>query len=71
LAAAVGAVLATAGTLVAMAASPAVAAGATGGSGASLPYVEVEAAKAATTGTLIGPSLARGSWPTRRPIARP
>jgi hypothetical protein len=61
LAAALGAVLATAGTLVALAASPAAAAGATGGSGASLPYVEVEAAKAtATTGTLIGPSVSQG-----------
>ncbi|MEZ0108294.1 hypothetical protein ABH920_002292 [Catenulispora sp. EB89] len=61
LAAALGAVLATAGTMVALAASPAAAAGATGGSGASLPYVEVEAAKAtATTGTLIGPSVSQG-----------
>ncbi|MEY9929595.1 hypothetical protein ABH926_004235 [Catenulispora sp. GP43] len=60
MAAALGAVLATAGTLVALAASPAAAAGATGGSGASLPYVEVEAAKAATTGTLIGPSFSQG-----------
>ena len=60
-AAALGAVLATAGTLVALAASPAAAAGATGGAGASLPYVEVEAAKAtATTGTLIGPSVMQG-----------
>ena len=59
-AAALGAVVATAGTLVALAASPAAAAGATGGSGASLPYLEVEAAKAATTGTLIGPSFSQG-----------
>ncbi|WP_194899794.1 right-handed parallel beta-helix repeat-containing protein, partial [Catenulispora pinisilvae] len=60
LAAALGTVLATAGALVALAASPAAAAGATGGGGASLPYVEVEAAKAATTGTLIGPSFSQG-----------
>ncbi|MEY9910809.1 riboflavin synthase alpha subunit [Catenulispora sp. MAP12-49] len=60
MAAALGAVLATAGTLVALAASPAAAAGATGGSGASLPYVEVQAAKSATTGSLIGPSFSQG-----------
>ncbi|NUP47876.1 MAG: choice-of-anchor D domain-containing protein, partial [Catenulispora sp.] len=39
---------------------PASAAGATGGAGASLPYAEVEAAAAATTGTLIGPSYTQG-----------
>ena len=60
LAAAVGGVLLAAGGLTLSAAAPAAAAAATGGAGASLPYAEVEAANAATTGTLIGPSYAQG-----------
>jgi hypothetical protein len=35
-------------------------AAATGGSGASLPYVEVQAENSATTGTIIGPSYTQG-----------
>jgi hypothetical protein len=45
--------------LVAVAAQPALAA-ATGGSGASLPYVEVQAENSATNGTVIGPSYTQG-----------
>ncbi|MYS21613.1 parallel beta-helix repeat (two copies), partial [Streptomyces sp. DvalAA-14] len=51
--------LVAAGVL-ALAAQPAVAATATGGSGASLPYVEVQAENSATNGTTIGPSFAAG-----------
>ncbi|MFC4033132.1 choice-of-anchor D domain-containing protein [Streptomyces polygonati] len=46
--------------LLAIAAPPASAATATGGSGASLPYVEVQAENSATNGTTIGPSYAAG-----------
>jgi F5/8 type C domain/Pectate lyase superfamily protein/Abnormal spindle-like microcephaly-assoc'd, ASPM-SPD-2-Hydin len=42
------------------AAAPAAAAAATGGSGASLPYVEVQAENSATNGTTIGPSYTQG-----------
>jgi hypothetical protein len=45
-----------------VAAGPANAA-ATGGPGASLPYVELQAENAATTGTIIGPSVAYGTLP--------
>jgi hypothetical protein len=45
--------------LLAVAAQPALAA-ATGGSGASLPYVEVQAENSATNGTVIGPSYTQG-----------
>ncbi|MDX6243573.1 MAG: hypothetical protein QOE76_1296, partial [Frankiales bacterium] len=38
-------------------------AAATGGPGASLPYVEIQAENAATTGTIIGPSVAYGTLP--------
>ena len=51
------ALLASGGALVA--AAPAWAA-ATGGSGASLPYVEVQAENSATNGTIIGPSYTQG-----------
>jgi parallel beta-helix repeat protein len=51
------ALLATGGALVA--AAPAWAA-ATGGSGASLPYTEVQAENSATNGTVIGPSYTQG-----------
>ncbi|MEC3996613.1 discoidin domain-containing protein [Actinacidiphila sp. DG2A-62] len=53
-----GAALVAAG-VVAVAAQPALAA-ATGGSGASLPYVEVQAENSSTNGTVIGPSWAYG-----------
>ena len=56
------AVLAAGGVL-ALAGAPAAAAtpaAATGGSGASLPYVEVQAENSATNGTVIGPSWAYG-----------
>ncbi|MFI6250852.1 choice-of-anchor D domain-containing protein [Streptomyces sp. NPDC051016] len=43
-----------------LAVAPAVAAAATGGSGASLPYVEVQAENSATNGTTIGPSYTQG-----------
>ncbi|HEY4453703.1 MAG TPA: choice-of-anchor D domain-containing protein, partial [Pseudonocardiaceae bacterium] len=43
-----------------VAALPAAAATATGGSGATLPYVEVQAENSATNGTIIGPSYAQG-----------
>jgi hypothetical protein len=54
--------LLTSGGLLALAAAPASAAtaAATGGSGASLPYVEVQAENSATNGTVIGPSWAAG-----------
>jgi hypothetical protein len=52
------ALLASAG-VVALAAPPAWAA-ATGGSGASLPYAEVQAENSATNGTVIGPSYTQG-----------
>ncbi|WP_405579342.1 choice-of-anchor D domain-containing protein [Streptomyces sp. NBC_01190] len=52
------ALLAAAG-VIALAAQPAWAA-ATGGSGASLPYVEVQAENSATNGTVIGPSYSAG-----------
>ena len=45
--------------LVAVGVQPALAA-ATGGSGASLPYVEVQAENSATNGTVIGPSYTQG-----------
>ncbi len=51
------ALLASGGALVA--AAPATAA-ATGGSGASLPYTEVQAENSATNGTVIGPSYTQG-----------
>ncbi|MCX4745326.1 choice-of-anchor D domain-containing protein [Kitasatospora sp. NBC_01287] len=55
------ALLTTAG-IVALAAPPALAAaaGATGGSGASLPYTEVQAESSATNGSVIGPSYTQG-----------
>ncbi len=56
--AASAATLAAAG-VAAIAAQPALAA-ATGGSGASLPYVEVQAENSATNGTVIGPSYTQG-----------
>ena len=53
------ALLASGGALVAVA--PALAAtSATGGSGASLPYTEVQAENSATNGTVIGPSYTQG-----------
>ncbi|MFE9421440.1 discoidin domain-containing protein [Kitasatospora sp. NPDC006697] len=48
------------GGVLAVAAPPALAATATGGSGAALPYVEVQAENSATNGTVIGPSYAQG-----------
>ena len=45
----------------ALAAQPAFAAAATGGSGANLPYVEVQAENSATNGSVIGPSYAAGT----------
>ena len=56
---AVGTAMLAAISLVALAVQPAWAA-ATGGSGASLPYVEVQAENSATNGTVIGPSYAQG-----------
>jgi hypothetical protein len=53
------ALIAAAG-VIALAAPPASAATATGGSGASLPYVEVQAENSATNGAAIGPSFAAG-----------
>jgi parallel beta-helix repeat protein len=53
-----GTALLTGGVL-ALAVQPAAAA-ATGGSGASLPYVEVQAESSATNGTVIGPSYTQG-----------
>ena len=43
-----------------VAALPAAAAAATGGSGATLPYVEVQAENSATNGSIIGPSYTQG-----------
>ena len=51
--------MAAAGVVLATSAAPSWAA-ATGGSGASLPYVEVQAANASYTGSLIGPSYTQG-----------
>jgi hypothetical protein len=51
--------LLAAGGVLALAAAPASAA-ATGGSGASLPYAEVQAENSATSGTVIGPSYTQG-----------
>jgi hypothetical protein len=51
--------LLAAGAVLALAVPPARAA-ATGGSGASLPYVEVQAENSATNGTVIGPSYTQG-----------
>jgi hypothetical protein len=51
--------LVAAGGVLGITAQPAWAA-ATGGSGASLPYVEVQAENSATTGTVIGPSYTQG-----------
>jgi parallel beta-helix repeat protein len=54
------ALLASSGALVAAAPAWAAAALATGGSGASLPYTEVQAENSATSGTVIGPSYTQG-----------
>ncbi len=54
-----GAALVAAGAAT-VAALPASAATATGGSGATLPYVEVQAENSATNGTIIGPSYTQG-----------
>jgi hypothetical protein len=54
-----GAALLAAGAY-ALTAAPAMAATATGGSGASLPYVEVQAENSATNGPIIGPSYTQG-----------
>ncbi|HEX4722769.1 MAG TPA: choice-of-anchor D domain-containing protein [Pseudonocardiaceae bacterium] len=54
-----GAVL-VAGIAVATTQASAAAAGATGGSGATLPYVEVQAENSSTNGTVIGPSVTQG-----------
>ena len=59
LAALAGGLLATASGAVLLGAAPAYAA-ATGGSGANLPYVEVQAENSATNGTVIGPSYTQG-----------
>jgi hypothetical protein len=48
------------GSVLAVAVPPALAATATGGSGASLPYAEVQAESSATNGTIIGPSYTQG-----------
>ncbi|WP_249227779.1 discoidin domain-containing protein [Kutzneria sp. CA-103260] len=56
---ATGAALVAAGA-VAVTAPSAAAATATGGSGATLPYVEVQAENSATNGTVIGPSYTQG-----------
>src|SRR5882757_8348425 len=56
---ATGAALIAAGA-VAVTAPSASAATATGGSGATLPYVEVQAENSATNGTMIGPSYTQG-----------
>ena len=55
-----GAALFAAGAATVVAATPAAAATATGGSGATLPYVEVQAENSATNGTIIGPSYTQG-----------
>ena len=62
-----GAALAAASALVALTIQPASAA-ATGGSGASLPYAEVQSVNATTTGTLIGPVVG-GSAPAQGQLA--
>ena len=54
------ALLASGGALVAAAPAWAAATSATGGSGASLPYTEVQAENSATNGTVIGPSYTQG-----------
>jgi hypothetical protein len=56
---AAGAALVAAGAA-SVAALPAAAAAATGGSGATLPYVKVQAENSATNGTIIGPSYTQG-----------
>ncbi|MFL4907896.1 choice-of-anchor D domain-containing protein [Streptomyces sp. MMS24-I2-30] len=53
-------VLAAAGVLALVAPPASAATAATGGSGASLPYVEVQAENSATNGTVIGPSYTQG-----------
>ena len=55
----VAAVSLAAASVAAIAVQPALAS-ATGGSGASLPYTEVQAESSATTGTVIGPSFTQG-----------
>ncbi|MFJ4848288.1 choice-of-anchor D domain-containing protein [Streptomyces sp. NPDC088733] len=57
---AAGTALLTTGGTIALGAAPAFAAAATGGSGANLPYVEVQAENSATNGTVIGPSWTYG-----------
>jgi len=52
--------IAGAASVAVLAAQPALAATATGGSGASLPYAEVQAESSATNGTIIGPSYTQG-----------
>jgi hypothetical protein len=52
--------IAGAAGLAVLAAQPALAATATGGSGASLPYAEVQAENSPTNGTIIGPSYTQG-----------
>jgi hypothetical protein len=54
------ALLASGGALVAAAPAWAAATTATGGSGASLPYTEVQAENSATNGTVIGPNYTQG-----------
>ena len=54
------ALLASGGALVVAAPAWAAATAATGGSGASLPYTEVQAETSATNGTVIGPSYTQG-----------
>jgi hypothetical protein len=60
LAVTVGAAMVATVGVTALVAQPAFAAAATGGSGASLPYVEVQAENSATNGTVIGPSYTQG-----------
>lgn len=55
-----GTTLLTTGGALALGAAPAFAAAATGGSGANLPYVEVQAENSTTNGTVIGPSWTYG-----------
>ncbi len=57
---AVSTALVIAASALAVAGPSALAATATGGSGASLPYVEVQAEHSATNGTVIGPSYTQG-----------
>ncbi|MFE2431700.1 coagulation factor 5/8 type domain-containing protein, partial [Streptomyces sp. NPDC059373] len=54
------AALAVAGAFAVITPSASAATAATGGSGASLPYVEVQAENSATNGTVIGPSYTQG-----------